>query len=581
MPQVENTSRQPGSRVEQSPGQRTPCLLMVLAFALQAAVAAGGEPTGDPCGRLDAVWAGNMGPGAFIKDSAIDGNDAIIVSGDFGGSPDFDPGEGVDQPSLSPTIDLFTTKIRADGSYAWTYVAQAEGTQVAQGVAVPDDNSVVVAGEFAGTVDFDPTNTVDARAAVGDRNAFVINLGPDGTYRWVRTFGQGSAGVSARRVEVDSVGSLVIVGSFSGIADFDPGQGEDIHTSTPIYDVLSNDAFVTKLGSDGSYQWTRTLGGPGYDRGTGVAVDGNDDVFVTGTFRGTADFDPGPGEDWHTATGMVRDIYITKLRADGSYAWTRTLPAGYEWEQGAITVDHAGNAYVTGCFRWTVDLDPTAGADFRTAVADSSDTFLTMIRGDGSYGWTYTAGGQGDECGFEVATRAGGGVVVVGMFRGATDFDPGKGEDIIVAAGDDVFVIVLHENGGYEGTSVMTGPYNEWGRQVVVDSTDSALVTGLFATIEPVDFDPSCEAIELPMHDPDIGETFLAKLVCLEPSADANRDGDVDMHDWATFQTCLTGENRTECNDGCSLLDFDGDSDIDMFDYFEFIASFHGPIRGQ
>ena len=55
------------------------------------------------------------------------------------------------------------------------------------------------------------------------------------------------------------------------------------------------DIFVWKENADGSFGWARAMGGPNYDVGLGVAVDGGGNVYTTGQFNGTADFDPGPG----------------------------------------------------------------------------------------------------------------------------------------------------------------------------------------------------------------------------------------------------------------------------------------------
>ncbi len=47
-----------------------------------------------------------------------------------------------------------------------------------------------------------------------------------------------------------------------------------------------------------------------------VTVDFIGDVFVTGRFAGTVDFDPGDGEDWYDA-GIWYDPFLLKLLPDG------------------------------------------------------------------------------------------------------------------------------------------------------------------------------------------------------------------------------------------------------------------------
>jgi hypothetical protein len=118
-------------------------------------------------------------------------------------------------------------------------------------------------------------------------------------------------------VAVDSSNNVVyITGYFEGTnVDFDygtsPGE-EDLHTS------VNEDIFITKINTDGSYGWTKTLGGDGSDIGQSVAVDSsNNVVYITGYFEGTnVDFNPDPGEeDLHTSVN--EDIYLTKFRLVG------------------------------------------------------------------------------------------------------------------------------------------------------------------------------------------------------------------------------------------------------------------------
>ena len=82
-------------------------------------------------------------------------------------------------------------------------------------------------------------------------------------YEVITTMGGDGSDVG-RSVVVDSSNNFVyITGSFSGTnVDFDYGTGageEDFHTS------VNEDIFVTKINSDGTYGWTRTMGGDGSD----------------------------------------------------------------------------------------------------------------------------------------------------------------------------------------------------------------------------------------------------------------------------------------------------------------------------
>ncbi|MGI9598937.1 MAG: SBBP repeat-containing protein, partial [Acidimicrobiales bacterium] len=77
------------------------------------------------------------------------------------------------------------------------------------------------------------------------------------------------------------------------------------------------DAFVSRLDSAGDLVWARQLGGTSFDEGRAVAVDVAGNVYTTGRFLGTADFDPGPDVAELTTAGGS-DVFVSKLDSAGN-----------------------------------------------------------------------------------------------------------------------------------------------------------------------------------------------------------------------------------------------------------------------
>jgi hypothetical protein len=120
------------------------------------------------------------------------------------------------------------------------------------------------------------------------------------------------------------------------------------------------------------------MGGDSSDIGQSVAVDSSGNVYITGYFSGTADFDPGAGTDSFTSAGL-EDIFLTKINFDGSYDLTATI-GGTDKDFGqSITVDDNVNAYLAGYFSGTVDFNPSSGLDNHTS-AGLQDIYLTKFR---------------------------------------------------------------------------------------------------------------------------------------------------------------------------------------------------------
>ncbi|MDZ7649705.1 MAG: SBBP repeat-containing protein [Cytophagales bacterium] len=92
----------------------------------------------------------------------------------------------------------------------------------------------------------------------------------------------------------------------------------------------------------------------------GIAHDDLGNVYVTGRFTGTIDFDPGVGVTNLTSAGAL-DTYITKVDAAGNLVWARRGNGANDVYSFDVAVDEAGNVYVTGAFSGTADFDPGPG----------------------------------------------------------------------------------------------------------------------------------------------------------------------------------------------------------------------------
>lgn len=124
-------------------------------------------------------------------------------------------------------------------------------------------------------------------------------------YQWAKSIGSGNSDYGYS-ITVDASENVYITGFFMGIADFDPGAGTANLTSVGISDI-----FFAKYNSSGDYQWAKSIGSINEDRGRSIAVDASGNVYITGNFQGTADFDPGAGTANLTPVGSS-DIFFAK-----------------------------------------------------------------------------------------------------------------------------------------------------------------------------------------------------------------------------------------------------------------------------
>ncbi len=180
-------------------------------------------------------------------------------------------------------------------------------------------------------------------------------------------------------------GSFFIGGAYQGMVDFDPSP-----TGTDLRTADDPDGFITKFNADGSYAWTATLGGTGSLTLLALAVTPSGGVVAAGSYLDTIDLDPSGAHDIHvTDIASSSNPYIVELSANGSEVWGRTFSSTSIGSGGAtagMAVGTDGAVYVVGSFSGTMDFDPGAGGDVRTAVDGTA--FLVKLTSTGDHAWS-------------------------------------------------------------------------------------------------------------------------------------------------------------------------------------------------
>jgi len=401
---------------------------------------------------------------------------------------------------LSPTTQQTYQGILS-GNYVWAKKFGDIGNDVGYGIAVDSSGNTYTTGSFNGTVDFDPGPGTANLTSAGGNDIFITKLDANGNYVWAKNLG-GSSEEIGHSITVDSSGNTYTTGFFYSTADFDPNSGVANLTSAGGTDI-----FITKLDANGNYVWAKNLSGISDDIGNRIAVDSSGNTYTTGSFNGTADFDPGPGVANLTSAG-INDIFITKLDANGDYVWAKNL-SGISDDIGySIAVDSSGNTYATGYFSGTADFDPGPGVANLTS-AGGNDIFITKLDANGDYVWAKNLGGSNNDVGYSIAVDSSGNTYTTGFFYGTADFDPNSGVANLTAAGiNDIFITKLDTNGNYVWAKNLGGSNNDVGNSIAVDSSGNTYTTGYFSGT--ADFDPGPGVANLTFAG--INDIFIAKL---------------------------------------------------------------------
>jgi len=265
-------------------------------------------------------------------------------------------------------------------------------------------------------------------------------------------------------------------------------------------------------------EWVQSMGGTGTDESRNMVTDKDGNVYITGRFSNTADFNNRRGIDTLMVAGSS-DIYLAKYDAAGKYLWAIKMGGtGADYGQG-VAVDTAGNVYITGYFFGKANFNP-AGGDTLQAGTGFVDIFVAKYDPAGKYKWAINMGGAQQNYGYGIAVSEAGEVYVTGAFSGKVDFDPGKGPadtayitaypGSFISPAYDVFIAKYDSAGKYIWANrVGSNSSADYGYGIAVDKSGNAYVTGYFS--KWANFDPGAGTAILEAQGPNANDAFVAK----------------------------------------------------------------------
>lgn len=408
----------------------------------------------------------------YCYDMDFDSDNNVYTVGYCRGIVDFDPGPGTAIINTSGAQRIYLAKYDANGAYVWAKSLEAPNVyHTGSGVAVDDDDNVLICGSFEGTLDADPDTSTFYLTNNGNNDFFLAKYDSGGNLLWAKSAGGPDIETGGKVVvESGTNAPFYHAGVFNGTADMDPGQGV-----TTLVTNGASDIFISKYDGNGSQIWVKSFGGAGVDHLRHIELDHEDadGIYISGYFEGTSDFDPDPNEVYNMTSAGGDDAFIMRLDSSGNLLWARQF-GGTGWDQGlAITIlQPSGDIVFGGAFQNTIDLDPNAGSVLHSSAGDF-DMFIVRLDHNGNYIWSKTMGGTSHEKLWTLTAGPGGGYIyAAGYFSGTTDLDPDPNNELTVSSvdNDDTFILRLDQNGNLVDYSTHGG----WGPDIgLVLGTDN------------------------------------------------------------------------------------------------------------
>lgn len=306
------------------------------------------------------------------------------------------------------------------------------------------------------------------------------------TYQWAHGFNTPvTNGGRSNKIKIDgSLSDVYNVGTFStngttGV-DFDPSTG----TNTLVTQASTYNGFVSKYTSSGTAVLALVFKG-GTNEVMDIAIDGSDNMYVTGFYRGVVDFDPAAATSFTLPNSATDRIFIAKINANGTLNWCKSIGGSGDARGLSIAFDGSSNVFVGGYFENTTDFDPSPTSTI-TLVGAGRDGFLLKLSATtGNYGSAVKIGDIGLDEVTNIKLDNNGDLFACGYYSSSTAFSGAT-----YAGGIDGYI------GKFLPTNLTTtwikgfgGTEDDTPKEIAQDGTGSMYCTGYFKGT--ADFDPS------------------------------------------------------------------------------------------
>jgi hypothetical protein len=308
------------------------------------------------------------------------------------------------------------------------------------------------------------------------------------TFNWAHSF---SSDFITKSSAVDANGNYYLafnIGDGWGNTNMDPN-------GTNYLNVINGQwiSALVKYDSNGSLVWIKNFGHQSTNAQPGVEIKSmklstSGDIYLTGIFSGTFDFDLGPNT-FTLSSPIVYNAFVLKLDNNGDFSWVKSLNTTNGTDANQITLDANNDVIVAGTFSGTQDLDPTLGTSTLTSQ-NNRDVYIIKLNASGNFlyaknfGSAYPAG--------PVITDASNNIYVTGRFHTSLgDFDPNAGVSMLTNnGGSDVFIVKLNSAGNFINANSFGASLDDNINDLTIDNSGNITLCGIVAGTS-VDMDPT------------------------------------------------------------------------------------------
>ena len=344
-----------------------------------------------PTGMI--LWVKHLTGNGFDRatDIAIGPDNFPVITGTFTNQLNAD---NFSINTQSNSQDVFILKINDAGQSQWLIHEGGLGPEIANGIAVDQQNNVLITGNFTGSSLLQGqsfTSLIDPFTNLASSDMFVAKYSPTGNPTWVR-IGASTKNDKGTAVAVNSQQQVFVCGQFSSNFTF---------ANTAISNVNNNVGFLAKLDNAGSFLFLETMKA-GSVLPNDLAIGTDNQVVVCGDFSSTMTYS-NPG---NTISSSYSDrIFILKTNDSGVFQWSKTFGSNNPLSVKSLALNASNEVYLTGFFNCSFDelRNLPGNHDGMWNSLGFGDVFTISLHANGTLSWSKQAGSQKDDLGQGIA----------------------------------------------------------------------------------------------------------------------------------------------------------------------------------
>jgi len=319
-------------------------------------------------------WADNIGGigNDEVNGVAVDNAGSVYITGNFSSTVFFTPTDSL----VAISYDGFVARYNTDGNFIWARTITGSHHEIPQSVATDSFGNIYVAGYFNSNAGIFGTDTLTN--SDGGSKAFIAKYDSTGTVKWALKVMEDTSHGTASKIDVNNKGTIIISGQYKNTIKI--GGTEYPNLGQP-------DIYYACFNADGTFRWAGVAHSDYYDYSYQVAIDRNDNCYITGIWSGTALYlTNGISTVNNLGNPGDYDAFVAKYDSSGINKWIKCIQGSGSQVIQAVDVNANGTVFIGGaCGSGAVIFFDT------TYIAGSSNAqFIAKLDAQGNRLWHQT-----------------------------------------------------------------------------------------------------------------------------------------------------------------------------------------------